>query len=387
MQKTITGSIQVKKGMYYAVINIYENGKRKQKWVALGFPERGNKKRAEAALREQLNKYQKLSGLISTDILFSEYINIWLENQKNKIDIITFETYEKLVLIHIAPYFAERKLRLSDVESNDLQLYFDEKYKNGRKDGNGGLSPCSLRKHKNIINQVMKSAVKKGFIQRNFCEDVELPSIEKHTAKFYTEEQLKLLLEESKTEYIYPMILMGAFYGMRRSEICGLQWDSVNFEDNTITVKHTLVKHTSLVEKDTTKSKSSYRTYPLNEEIKHLLIQIQNTQHSNKKLLGKGYKSSLYIFTWQDGRPLTPDFLSHKFSKIIKKHKLPHISIHGLRHSCASLLLSKGYNLKDVQEWLGHADISMTANTYGHLDIKRKQSLANSMTSLFSDSN
>lgn len=86
-----------------------------------------------------------------------------------------------------------------------------------------------------------------------------------------------------------------------------------------------------------------------------------------------------YVFTWEDGHPYSPDYVSHTFHKLLKKYDLPHIRFHDLRHTCASMLLSEGYGLKDVQEWLGHSDIKMTANIYGHLDIRRKRSIANGL--------
>ena len=85
------------------------------------------------------------------------------------------------------------------------------------------------------------------------------------------------------------------------------------------------------------------------------------------------------VFVWDDGRPFSPDYVSHAFQKILKKNHLPQIRFHDLRHSCASVLLSRGFTLKDVQEWLGHADIKMTANVYGHLDMQRKNNIAEGM--------
>ena len=86
------------------------------------------------------------------------------------------------------------------------------------------------------------------------------------------------------------------------------------------------------------------------------------------------------MFTWPDGRPYSPDYITDKFSTLLRKHDLPHIRFHELRHSCASLLLNNGFGLKDVQEWLGHSDIKMTANIYGHLDVARKQNIADRLS-------
>ncbi len=378
----MTGSLQIKNDRYYAVLNVYVNGKRKPKWIDSKLHVKGNKTRAEKFLREQIRLYEQKENLVYSDMLFSEYIRQWLRNMENKIDIITFQSYGKLVDIHICPYFEEKRLLLQDVTVRVLQAYFDEKGSTGRKDGTGGLSACSLRKHRNIINQVMKQAMRDGFANINPCELVQLPSLQKHEPRFYTKEQVDILLTAIKGERLYPALMITAVYGLRRSELCGLQWNSVNFENDTLTIRHTVVKAQTLVEKDKTKNASSYRTYPLLPKIKELLLIIREQQALNRRLFGKGYQETPYIFTWDDGTPLAPDYISHAFHKILVRHNLPIICLHDLRHSCASILLSDGATLKDVQEWLGHADISMTANVYGHLDMGRKQKLANSMGSL-----
>ena len=118
-------------------------------------------------------------------------------------------------------------------------------------------------------------------------------------------------------------------------------------------------------------------------EIKTLLLEERARQENNKKEFKKAYTDSPYVFVWSDGKPFTPDFVTHHFERIIKKNNLPYIRFHDLRHSCASILLSQGFTLKDVQEWLGHSDIKMTANVYGHLDIERKKSIAEAIASAF----
>ena len=86
----------------------------------------------------------------------------------------------------------------------------------------------------------------------------------------------------------------------------------------------------------------------------------------------------------EDGHPYSPDYVSQAFAKLLKKYDLPHIRFHELRHSCASLLLNEGFTLKDVQEWMGHANIKMTADIYGHLDAARKKGMADKLSgSLF----
>lgn len=173
-------------------------------------------------------------------------------------------------------------------------------------------------------------------------------------------------------------------YGLRRSEVLGLKWDSINFDNEIITIKHTVVRYTSIVEKDSTKTASSYRSYPITEDVKTILFTLKQQETENRKLFGREYTENDYIFKWQDGKPYAPDYVTMKFRKLLKQHNLRHIRFHDLRHSCASLLVANGFMLKDIQEWLGHSDIQVTANIYAHLDAKRKSNIAESMSKSFS---
>ena len=159
---------------------------------------------------------------------------------------------------------------------------------------------------------------------------------------------------------------------------------SINFERDTLQIAHTVVKVNKTVCKDKTKNASSFRSFPLIPEIKELLIKEKARQKINRKEFRKEYIESPYIFVWDNGNPYSTDYVSRHFGIVLKNCNLPHIRFHDLRHSCASILLSRGFTLKDVQEWLGHADIGVTANIYGHLDIERKKNIANTMANMFS---
>lgn len=147
----------------------------------------------------------------------------------------------------------------------------------------------------------------------------------------------------------------------------------------TLTIRHTVARVTKVVEKNKTKNASSFRSFPLTyDPVRLFKILLQQEQYYRNHF-GKDYIDNDYVFTWEDGHPYSPDYVSHTFHKLLKKYDLPHIRFHDLRHTCASMLLSEGYGLKDVQEWLGHSDIKMTANIYGHLDIRCKRSIANGL--------
>lgn len=379
----MTGSLQTKNDKYYIVLNLTQQGKRRQKWISTNLPVKGNKRRAEQLLREALQQYQQQSGNTFCDTLFSDYVRYWLEQVRRRVDEVTWQGYDALARCHILPYFDKCGLLLQELTRADLQTYLDEMASDGRKDGRGGLSARSIRLHKNILHQTLNEALKNGLISNNPCQLLDLPSVPRYEAHFYDEQQLQRLLQAAKDDPLYPLIQLAMIYGLRRSELLGLKWDSIDFVRKTLTIRHTVSKVTKAVAKDKAKTASSYRSFPLTEEAAQIIQQAKAEETQNRRLMGTAYQENDYVFKWSDGRPFPPDYVTHHFSRLLKNHDLPHIRFHELRHSCASLLLNRGFTLKDVQEWMGHSDISVTANIYGHLDIARKQSIADSMTSLF----
>lgn len=378
----MTGSLQIKSGKYYIVLNTYENSKRRQKWIPTNLPEKGNKRRAEQLLREAIQKAELAAGVVTVDTTLADYVRFWLTVAKRRVDEVTFQGYETLANSHILPYFDRTGLKLQAVTCTDLQAYLDEKALHGRKDGSGGLSPSSLRKHKNILYQTLTEAVKRKLLPSNPCQFVELPAQQPYESSYYTVAQLQTLFAAMAEDPMLPLVQITALYGLRRSELLGLKWDSIDFENGTVTIKHTVSKVTHVVEKDKTKNASSRRSFPLIPEARAIFARAKAEEAANSKLFQKEYQWNDYVFKWPDGRPFSPDYVSKHFALVLRTNKLPHIRFHELRHSCASLLINQGFTLKDVQEWMGHADIKMTANIYGHLDVARKQNMAATLSDM-----
>lgn len=372
----MTGSLQEKNGKFYMVLNTQVNGKRKLKWISTGLTVKGNKRKAEQLLRETLQACESGQKKATPDILFSDYLQSWLDCVRRKVDEVTYQGYEVLALRQVVPWFKERGVKLSDVTLELLQAYIDEKASSGRKDGKGGLSPRSLRLHKNILYQTLTEAVKGGLLPSNPCQYVVLPKSVRYESHFYTADQLNKFFQAIRDEPLYPLLKVTAIYGLRRSEVLGLKWDSIDFDAGTVTIRHTVSKVTKAVEKDKTKNATSYRSFPLTEEARSIFQAAQAAEKENRRLCGRQYQENDYVFKWDDGRPYSPDYITKKFPALLKANGMPHIRLHELRHSCASLLINAGFTLKDVQEWMGHADIKMTANIYGHLDVSRKQTMA-----------
>ena len=203
----MTGSLQIKNGKFYMVLNTQKNGKRKLKWLPTGLPVKGNKRKAEQMLRETLLTYE----LPKADIPFADYITgQWLPYVRRKVDEVTYQGYELLAVRQVAPWFRERDTQLADVTLQLLQEYVDEKAASGRKDGKGGLSPRSLRLHKNVLFQTLTEAVKAGLLPANPCQYVILPKNVRYESRFYTVEQLTQLFEAVRDEPLYPLLKITA---------------------------------------------------------------------------------------------------------------------------------------------------------------------------------
>ena len=384
----MTGSLHERYGTYYAVLSYKDKNKKyKTKWVPTGYEIKGNKTKAKAKLDEFKEQYRYLEYNEADDskILFTDAIKQWLDSKKNKIERSTYEGYLNYAESHIIPYFEPKKLNLQDITPKHIRDYYEDKFKNGRIDGKGGLNVRSIRKHSIVLKQVFKEAVITEQITRNPATGVPFPTNEKPEFKgaFLTGEEANRMLQAFAEHELQAMVYVTLYYGLRRSEALGLRWSSVNFEKNTITIEHTVVKVLSIEYKDGTKSKTSMRTFPLLADVKDVLLELKKLQAENRRIFGNTYNESDYIFKWQDGRLYQPDFITRSFQRVLKRKGLKVIRFHDLRHSTASILYDMGWDLKDVQEWLGHADIETTGNIYTHISLQRKQASAKSLENTF----
>jgi integrase len=158
----------------------------------------------------------------------------------------------------------------------------------------------------------------------------------------------------------------------------------VSFENDTITIKHTVVQlDNALQKRDVTKNESSYATLPLPKMIKARLKKWKLTQAQNHWLQPNDYIDEGYICTQVDGNLIKPNYVSQHFKLLLRNNGMPHIRFHDLRHSSASYLLSLGFNLKEIQTWLRHGDIQTTMNTYTHIDMAAKKNIADNLDERF----
>lgn len=384
----MTGSLQTKSRkngeIYYAVLNMPGG---KKKWINLHLPVQNNKRIATEKLNRILAeyKYENQEGRMK----FSDACEEWKEYVRPLIKNVTYTEYVRHLKNHITPYFEKKILYLDEITPRMIEAFFNYEVISGRKDGKeGGLSQRAIKLHYVILNQVFKHAFYKGEVNSNPCERVRLPRMPKKMKKlnFYSVEESREVLKALEGSPVRDMVEVTLLYGLRRSELLGIQWSKVDFHNNTLEISHTVTfDGEEVVREDSTKNRSSERIYPLLPEVKTIFLRLKKRQEENRRFFGKGYFESDYVFTKDDGTLYYPDYPSQMFRKIMRRTDLPVYRWHDLRHSTASILLDKGWSMKDVSEWLGHSGIGITMNIYAHVDLNRKRKLSASLENLFGE--
>jgi integrase len=373
----MTGSLQLKRGIWQCVLNFKDkNGKRKQKWISTELHERGNKKKAEAILRNLISEHGENNYIEPTKMLFCDFVSEWVSASKNQVQPTTYDNYVHMLNKHVYPHFKVLGLTINQVKPLHIQQYHTAK-------ADEGLSPNTIIKHHAIIRTALKTAIRQGIIRDNVADLIDKPKRKRFTAEYYNKSEINELLNVIKGTSIEIPVLLASYFGFRRSEVLGLKWDCIDFVSKTLSVRHKIVRakingKLTIVQTDDLKTQSSYRTLPLEADMLDRLTALKQQQERNKALFGNGYISEYndYVCVNEIGDLLKPDYVSDRFGKEIDRAGLKHIRFHDLRHSCASLLLSLGYSMKDIQEWLGHSNFQTTANLYAHADPNNKRSMA-----------
>ena len=281
----------------------------------------------------------------------------------------------------IGPYFRQRNLTLRELEARHLQMFYSEMLRK--------VKPNTVIHYHAIIHSALKYAVKTDMLVQNVADKVDRPKENSFQPVFLSAEEMQKMFEALRGTKLELPVLVAAFYGFRRGEVLGLKWDAIDFERNTITIKHIVTNakidgKCEIVCADRAKTKSSLRSLPLVSNIREKLLALREQQKENRRVCGNCYSKKYdgYVFVDAMGNIFNPRSVTANFSKLLEQNGLRHIRFHDLRHSCASLLLANDVPLKQIQEWLGHSDIGTTANIYSHLDYKSKITSANVMDNI-----
>jgi integrase len=386
----VAGHLEEKRGIFQMAISWKEpNGKRVRKSFSTGLSIKGNKKRAEVMMRAKCDETEKLleaemnalrkgtSGM--GDILFADYMeHKWLPLIKTEVKVITFCGYWRNVTRVIGPHFRNKGIKLKDLTANDVNDFYSELRLR--------VKATSIHQYHANMHKALRCAAEMGWVGHSIMNKVRRPKAARFVGKFLKQSEVVSLFEAVKGHKLELGVILGAFYGLRRSEIVGLKWSAIDFEANTITIEHTVASaymegRKVTVEEDTTKSKSSLRTLPLVPQFRAKLLELKAEQEKCRELCKFSYdkEKEEYLYVDQLGKRMELGYLTAQFPKFMVRHGFRRIRFHDLRHSCASLLLSCGVPLKNIQEWLGHSSYTITANIYAHLEVNSKVQSAMAM--------
>ncbi|MFL8798911.1 MULTISPECIES: tyrosine-type recombinase/integrase [unclassified Clostridioides] len=354
------------KWYYYFDLGIVDGKRKKVERVG------GNtKKEAEKALREALNEYEN-SGIVfeESNISVSDYLDFWykeyvLLNCKYN----TQESYRINIEKHIKPKLGVYKVKA--LTPAILQSFINKKYKEN-------YSQNTLQVLKNILHRSLKSAVYPyKHIRENPMQYVSIPKTktktESNKVKTITLDEFNQILNIFPQDSFQRIVLLIGFYtGMRRGEIIALTWDDIDLDNKTITVKHTLIKKKNgIFELSQPKTESSCRTIFTGDTLIRILKEHKLHQKKMKLKYGEFYFDSNWVCTKENGQQVN----THTLDTIVKQIRGAlnnDFHFHCLRHTHATLLLENGANIKDIQNRLGHSQLSTTMDTYSHVTDKMK---------------
>jgi integrase len=237
-----------------------------------------------------------------------------------------------------------------------------------------GLAESTIRSAYTILHAVLDTAVRDGALASNPAAAIRRPRVTAKEAAHLTPAQVAALLRAAEGSRYAPMFALLVHTGLRRGEALALQWADVDFARSLLRVRGTLSRIDGgllITEPKTAKSK---RFVPISEPAARLLRQVQDSQAEERRLAGSAWRQTGFVFTTELGEPCDPRNALRALRVAATKAGLPHAGLHTLRHSAASVMLTRGVPLKVVSEILGHSSIAITGDIYGHVspDVSRQ---------------
>ncbi len=377
-------SVQSKKGRLYAVMQVKKEGTTKPVWRALGLPEGANKTKVNKAFREVVAQYeqefweeQEREGRLPADIPVYDYLVSYLKRVEPELQKNTVVSYRSMTNGKIRRYFQRRpQLTVGNLKPQDIQDFYQSLF------ADGVVANTVIHYHA-LLRRAFQQAFKEERIDANPFDRVGRPKKNKFHGENYTQEELLTLLHLARGDVIYPAILLAGAMGLRRSEALGVRWSRIDWEKRTVLLDTKIVEYRENGKKkvepvEEMKNKSSRRTLPLPDPVVEMLQVQKEHREVYRKMFQGSYNTQYldYVCVNQLGELLRPSYVTDHFRELLEKYGLRHIRFHDLRHTFASLLINQDVPLINVSNFLGHSDLSTTANIYAHLDKASKQASA-----------
>ena len=330
---------------------------------------KGAKKDAQRRLHELLLSLEQGTYVKPSRLTVAQFLEEWLRDYvKLNCSPRTKASYEMIVRCHLTPRLGS--IPLSQLEPRQLQTFYSQQRERGRVDGKGPLSLCTVRYCHSLLSEALGYAVKMGLLSRNVAQATEAPRPGHKVMPTLALEDIPRFLEAAQETPYYTLFYLLLHTGLRRGEALALRWKSIDFGlpslgvSASLSVTETLYKLNGTCMIKEPKTSRSRRRIALPPSLVLVLRQYRAEQEAQR---GGPLTDEDFAFAHLDGTPLDPSTVSHAFNKVIRRAGLPHIRLHDLRHTHASLLLQAGTHPKVVQERLGHSSIRVTLDTYSHV--------------------
>lgn len=369
------GSIQKKGKIYYVVLSTGRDPttrRWKTKWIPVG-PDLAE---AERLLPEIRARYERGRYQQNEKMTVAEYLKLWREACSSSVRRSTYESYVWAIDKHIVPTLG--LLPLQKLSPLQIQTMINNLTSAKQ------LSATSVRYIYNVLSNALTRAVKWQILSANPCVAVDPPRKEKYHASVYNREELQQLIEAAKPTKLLVPILLAAGCGLRRGEVCGLRWRDIDAEQQLLFVRHSLDRpEKGKLELLPVKTDHSERAVRIPGVLLQPLKSVEQEQTAAKAAPDSEYKDQDFVFAWEDGSPVDPDFLDKKYRELLAEHQLKPVRFHDLRHTHATLLLLEHVAVKVVSERLGHSSVNITQDIYSHVLPEMQQEAAAAIDRIF----
>ena len=294
-------------------------------------------------------------------LTLGQWLTYWLEQIiKPSRSASTVHGYHMIIRNHLSPGLGT--IHLNKLTAAQVQQYLNRMQAKG-------LCTNTVRKHYMVLHNALEHARKQELILRNVSEHVILPSASDPTHHFYDSETMAKLFEILAGTSMEPVVKLAGYLGLRRSEICGLKWNHVDLEQKVITIAEARTTVNGRPVNKSTKNRSSIRRlgYAGLADIEELMERLWRQRLEEVERLGDEYEDGGYVICHNGGRPYQADYLSNRLQRVLSKTELPYVTLHGLRHSFASIANSQNVPLFGISRALGHSTTSTTTRIYMHL--------------------
>jgi integrase len=303
-------------------------------------------------------------GLVfdADNLQVGEYLDRWLSDSvRDTVKATTFERYEQIARLHLKPSLG--RVKLKGLTPAHVRGLYREKLE-------AGSSARTVRYIHTTLHKALKQAVMDGLIPRNATEAVTPPQSSREEMCPLTPEQAKLLLQVAHEagDRLAALYVLAIHTGLRQGELQGLKWDDVDLEDGSLQVRRTLAITKNGPVLTSPKTTGSRRSVKLTSKAIEALKRHLERQLGEIDRIGSLWSENGLIFASEKGEPINRHNLTRRsFKPLLKRAGLPQIRFHDLRHTCATLLLTRNVNVKIVSEMLGHSTIAITLDTYSHV--------------------